>query len=58
MFMNPTFDADEDSRLADIDTEKVDTLPAGKARDALRKKARDHGSAAHRRLAGEAFDNY
>jgi hypothetical protein len=47
--MNPTFDADEDSRLADIDTEKVDTL---------RKKARDHGSAAHRRLAGEAFDNY
>lgn len=56
--MNPTFDADEDSRLADIDTEKVDTLPAGKARDALRKKARNHESAALRRLAGEAFDNY
>lgn len=28
--MNPTFDADEDRRLADIDTEKVDKLPAGK----------------------------
>lgn len=42
--MNPTLDADENRRLADIDTEKVDKLPAGKARDALRKKASDHES--------------
>jgi hypothetical protein len=32
--MNQTFDADEKRRLADIDTEKADKLPAGKARDA------------------------
>jgi hypothetical protein len=48
--MNPTLDAGKTRRLADIDTEKVDKLPAGKARDALRKKASDHESAARRRL--------
>jgi hypothetical protein len=37
-------DAGENRRLADIDTEKVDKLPAGKARDALRKKASDHAA--------------
>jgi hypothetical protein len=36
--MNPTLDAGKTRRLADIDTEKVDKLPAGKARDALRRK--------------------
>jgi len=46
----------ENRCFADIDDmEKVDKLPAGKARDALRKKAGDHESAAQRRLAGEAF---
>jgi hypothetical protein len=48
----------ENRCFADIDTEKVNKLPAGKARDALRKNAGDHESAAQRRLAGEAFYNY
>jgi hypothetical protein len=45
----------ENRCFADIDTEKVDKLPAGKARDPLRKKASDQESAVQRRSAGEAF---
>jgi hypothetical protein len=45
--MKPMPEADENRRLGQIDTDKADKLPPGKDQDALRKKARDHESAAH-----------
>ena len=45
--MKPMPDADENRRLGDIETDKADKLPAGSAKQAHLKRARDHESSAH-----------
>jgi hypothetical protein len=45
--MKPMPNANENRRLAQIQKEKAEKLPAGAARDAYLKKARDHESSAH-----------
>jgi hypothetical protein len=45
--MKPMPDAHENRRLADIQTDKAEKLPAGGARDAHLKNARDLESSAH-----------
>jgi hypothetical protein len=45
--MKPMPDADENRRLAEVQTEKADKLPQGAARESHLKKARDHEASAH-----------
>ena len=45
--MKPMPDADENRRLGELENDKADRLPAGAAREAHRKKARDHEANAH-----------
>jgi hypothetical protein len=45
--MKPMPDADENRRLAEVQTEKADRLPEGAEKQSRLKKARDHEADAH-----------
>jgi hypothetical protein len=45
--MKPMPDADENRRLAGVQSEKADRLPEGAAKESHLKKARDHEASAH-----------
>jgi hypothetical protein len=45
--MKPMPDADEHRRLGKVEAEKAHELPAGRAKEAHLKNARDHESSAH-----------